>query len=62
MKYNPFRPGSVIHSSMFSGRLHEIDMIKKCLFQTKHGNPQKLFNSRRERNRKIFSSVIYKKI
>ena len=40
MKYNPFKPGSVVHPGMFSGRISEIEAIEKCLFQTKNGNPQ----------------------
>ena len=60
MKYNPFRPGSVIHPGMFSGRVHEIDMIKKCLFQTKHGNPQN-FLIQGERGIGKSSLVLYTK-
>ena len=40
MRYNPFKLGSVVHLGMFSGRKKEITLIEKCLFQTKHGNPQ----------------------
>ena len=60
MKYNPFRPGSVIHPGMFSGRVHEINMIKKCLFQTKHGNPQN-FLIQGERGIGKSSLVLYTK-
>lgn len=38
MKYNPFKPGSVVHPGMFAGRLTEINEIEKLLFQTKNGN------------------------
>jgi len=40
MKFNPFRPGSIVRPGMFAGRVEEIEDIEKCLFQTKHGNPQ----------------------
>lgn len=39
MKFNPFKPGSIVHPGMFSGRLDEIKEIEKALFQTKCGNP-----------------------
>lgn len=39
-KYNPFRPNGVITPGMFVGRIDEIDLIERCLFQTKNGNPQ----------------------
>ena len=38
MKYNPFKPGSIVHPGMFAGRLDEIQGISKLLFQTKNGN------------------------
>lgn len=38
MKYNPFKPGSIVHPGMFAGRLTEIREIEKLLFQTKNGN------------------------
>ncbi|MER9412895.1 hypothetical protein [Mesorhizobium sp. M0589] len=40
LKYNPFRPNDIVHSGMFVGRLDELTLIEKCLFQTKHKNPQ----------------------
>ncbi len=40
MKYNPFKPGSIIHPGMFSGRKKEIEIIEKSLFQAKYGNSQ----------------------
>ncbi len=38
MKYNPFKPGSIIHPGMFAGRFTELQEIEKLLFQTKNGN------------------------
>ena len=38
-KYNPFKPGSIIHAGMFAGRLDEIKLLEKALLQTKRGNP-----------------------
>lgn len=40
MKFNPFRPGSIVGPGMFAGRIDEIKDIEKYLFQTKHGNSQ----------------------
>ncbi len=40
MKYNPFRPGSIVVPGMFVGRSNEINEMERCLFQTKHENPQ----------------------
>lgn len=40
MRFNPFRPNSIVGPGMFAGRLEEIDTVEQCLFQTKHGNPQ----------------------
>lgn len=40
MRFNPFRPGSVVGPGMFSGRYEELETLEKVLFQTKHGNPQ----------------------
>ena len=40
MKFNPFRPNSLISPGMFVGRSSEIDSIEKCLLQTKNENPQ----------------------
>lgn len=39
-KFNPFKPGNIVHPGMFVGRLDELKVIERCLFQTKHGNPQ----------------------
>jgi hypothetical protein len=40
MKYNPFRPGSIVTPGMFAGRGQELRTLEQILFQTKHGNPQ----------------------
>ncbi len=40
MKYNPFRPNSIVTPEMFQGRREEIRFIEQSLFQTKFGNPQ----------------------
>ena len=60
MKYNPFKPGSVVHPGMFSGRRDEINAIEKCLFQTKKGNPQN-FLIQGERGIGKSSLVLYAK-
>jgi len=39
LRYNPFRPGSIVGPGMFSGRGSEILALEKVLFQTKNGNP-----------------------
>lgn len=39
-KFNPFRPNNIINPGSFVGRVEELVTIEKCLFQTKHGNPQ----------------------
>lgn len=39
LKYNPFKPGLIIHPSMFAGRIDEILEIENALFQTQNGNP-----------------------
>ena len=39
LKYNPFKPGSIVHPGMFAGRLNEIKSIENSLFQTKNKNP-----------------------
>jgi hypothetical protein len=36
--FNPFRPGSIITPGMFCGRLDELSIVERILFQTKHGN------------------------
>lgn len=40
LKFNPFRPNSIVTPGMFQGRINEILKAQDCLFQTKHGNPQ----------------------
>lgn len=40
MKFNPFKPNSLVNPGMFSGRVDELNTVEKCLFQAKHGNPQ----------------------
>lgn len=39
MKFNPFKPGSIVHPGMFAGRLDELKELEKALFQTSNGNP-----------------------
>lgn len=38
LKYNPFRPGSIVHPGMFAGRGEELETLEKALYQTKNGN------------------------
>jgi hypothetical protein len=40
MKFNPFKPNTLVSPGMFSGRGGELNTIERCLFQTKHANPQ----------------------
>jgi hypothetical protein len=40
MKYNPFRPNSIVSPKLFHGREEEMKFIEQSLFQTKYGNPQ----------------------
>ncbi len=42
LKFNPFRPNSIVTPGMFQGRINELLKAQDCLFQTKHGNPQHL--------------------
>ncbi|MDR3412671.1 MAG: hypothetical protein P4L87_17295 [Formivibrio sp.] len=39
MRFNPFRPGSIVSPGMFCGRGAEVIAIEQSLFQTKNGNP-----------------------
>ncbi|MCH7923772.1 MAG: ATP-binding protein [Nitrospinae bacterium] len=39
-RYNPFKPGSIVGPGMFSGRIEELNILERVLFQTKNGNPQ----------------------
>jgi predicted ATPase len=38
--FNPFKPNSIVHPAMFVGRVDELRIIERCLFQTKNENPQ----------------------
>ncbi|MBP9681919.1 MAG: hypothetical protein KBD76_10975 [Bacteriovorax sp.] len=38
MKYNPFRPNSIVTPGMFQGRYDEIQTIQQCLNQAKNEN------------------------
>jgi len=39
MKFNPFRPGSIVPPGMFCGRIEEVIALERILFQTSKGNP-----------------------
>ena len=39
MRYNPFRPNSLVTPGMFTGRLEETKALERMLFHTKNGNP-----------------------
>ncbi|MDP3791319.1 MAG: ATP-binding protein [Candidatus Omnitrophota bacterium] len=39
MRFNPFRPGSIVPPGMFCGRIEEIMALERILFQTSKGNP-----------------------
>lgn len=39
MRFNPFTPTNIVGPGMFSGRVDELKHLDRCLFQTKHGNP-----------------------
>lgn len=39
-KFNPFTPNGIINPGMFVGRIEEIRLIERCLYQAKNGNPQ----------------------
>lgn len=40
MRYNPFKPGSIVHPGMFAGRLDELRALETALFQTQKGNAE----------------------
>src|SRR5690606_15525401 len=40
LRYNPFQPNGIINPGMFVGRIEEIRLVERCLFQSKNGNPQ----------------------
>jgi hypothetical protein len=42
LKFNPYRPSSIVHPGMFAGRFQEMKIAERCLFQTKNGNPGNL--------------------
>jgi len=39
-RYNPFKPGAIIHPGMFAGRVEELRILDRVLFQTKNGNAE----------------------
>ena len=39
-KYNPFKPNDIVHAGMFAGRIDELRIIERCLFQAKMGSQQ----------------------
>lgn len=39
MRFNPFRPGSIVPPGMFCGRVEEVLALERILFQTSKGNP-----------------------
>ncbi len=39
LKFNPFRPNTMVHPGMFRGRYKELIAFEKAIFQTKNGNP-----------------------
>lgn len=40
MRFNPFRPTSIVSPGMFCGRLEEIESIERSLHQARNNNPQ----------------------
>jgi len=40
LKFNPFQPNQMVAPGMFTGRVEELRTIERCLFQTRHSNPQ----------------------
>jgi Cdc6-like AAA superfamily ATPase len=40
MRFNPFRPNSIVSPEMLHGRTEELSFIQQSLFQSHHGNPQ----------------------
>jgi hypothetical protein len=40
MKFNPFRPNSIVAPGMFAGRYDEVTAIERGLHQTRNGNPK----------------------
>jgi len=39
IRFNPFRPESLVNPGMFAGRQLELETLERVLFQTKHRNP-----------------------
>ena len=39
IRFNPFRPESLVTPGMFAGRQTELEALERVLFQTKHHNP-----------------------
>ena len=40
MRFNPFKPGTIIHPGMFAGRVDELRALETALFQTQNGNAE----------------------
>jgi hypothetical protein len=40
MRFNPYRPNSIVTPEMFQGRTDELVFIQQSLLQTRYGNPQ----------------------
>lgn len=40
MRYNPFKPNSIVPPGSFTGRVEEITTIQNCLYQARYENPQ----------------------
>ncbi len=40
MRFNPFKPGAIIHPGMFAGRIDELRALETALFQTQNGNAE----------------------
>ena len=40
MRFNPYRPNSIVTPEMFHGRTDELAFIQQSLLQTRYGNPQ----------------------
>jgi Cdc6-like AAA superfamily ATPase len=39
MRFNPFRPSSIVPPGMFCGRMEEVLALERSLFQTSKGHP-----------------------
>jgi ABC-type dipeptide/oligopeptide/nickel transport system ATPase subunit len=40
LRFNPFKPGKIVHSGMFAGRVDELKALETALFQTQNGNAE----------------------